>query len=170
MKSTIKRNYLEINSIQNLSAVFKPSNNLNISLIEKPNFQLNKFFYKEIGKKHRWIDRLSWTEKNWIKYVTSPDVKTYVLKEDLNLVGYFEHIFHNEKNDCEIAYFGVLEEFIGKKYGGYLLSEAIKESFRLGARRVWVHTCSLDHKHALENYKSRGMKIFKSETISINPF
>ena len=170
MKTNIKRNYLEINSIQNLSAVFKPSNNLNISLIEKPNFQLNKFFYKEIGKKHRWIDRLSWTEKNWIKYVTSPDVKTYVLKEDLNLAGYFEHIFHNEKNDCEIAYFGVLEEFIGKKYGGYLLSEAIKESFRLGARRVWVHTCSLDHKHALENYKSRGMKIFKSETISINPF
>ena len=170
MKTNIKRNYLEINSIQNLSEVFKPSNNLNISLIKKPNFQLNKFFYKEIGKKHRWIDRLSWTEKNWIKYVTSPDVKTYVLKEDLNLAGYFEQIFHNEKNDCEIAYFGVLEEFIGKKYGGYLLSEAIKESFRLGARRVWVHTCSLDHKHALENYKSRGMKIFKSETISINPF
>ena len=170
MKTNIKRNYLEINSIQNLSEVFKPSNNLNIKLIEKPNFQLNKFFYKEIGKKHRWIDRLSWTEKNWIKYVTSPDVKTYVLKEDLNLAGYFEQIFHNEKNDYEIAYFGVLEEFIGKKYGGYLLSEAIKESFRLGARRVWVHTCSLDHKHALENYKSRGMKIFKSETISINPF
>ena len=170
MKTNIKRNYLEINSIQNLSEVFKPSNNLNIKLIEKPNFQLNKFFYKEIGKKHRWIDRLSWTEKNWIKYVTSPDVKTYVLKEDLNLAGYFENIFQNEKNECEIAYFGVLEEFIGKKYGGYLLSEAIKESFRLGARRVWVHTCSLDHKHALENYKSRGMKIFKSETISINPF
>ena len=168
MKTNIKRNYLEINSIQNLSEVFKPSNNLNIILIEKPNFQLNKFFYKEIGKKHRWIDRLSWTEKNWIKYVTSPDVKTYVLKEDLNLVGYFEQIFHNEKNDCEIAYFGVLEEFIGKKYGGYLLSEAIKESFKLGARRVWVHTCSLDHKHALENYKSRGMKIFKSEKLKVD--
>ncbi len=170
MKNIIKRNYLEINSIQNLSEVFKPSNNLNISLIEEPDFQLNKFFYKEIGKKHGWMDRLLWTEKNWIKYVSSLEVKTYVLKEDHNLAGYFEQIFHNEKNDCEIAYFGVLEEFIGKKYGGYLLSEAIKESFKLGAKRVWVHTCSLDHKHALENYKSRGMKIFKSETISINPF
>ena len=170
MKTIIKRNYLEINSIQNLSEVFKPSNNLNISLIEEPDFQLNKFFYKEIGKKHRWMDRLLWTEKNWIEYLNSLEVKTYVLKEDHNLAGYFEQIFHNEKNDCEIAYFGVLEEFIGKKYGGYLLSEAIKESFKLGAKRVWVHTCSLDHKHALENYKSRGMKIFKSETISINPF
>jgi len=170
VKTIIKRNYLEINSIQNLSEVFKPSNNLNISLIEEPDFQLNKFFYKEIGKKHRWMDRLLWTEKNWIEYLNSLEVKTYVLKEDHNLAGYFEQIFHNEKNDCEIAYFGVLEEFIGKKYGGYLLSEAIKESFKLGAKRVWVHTCSLDHKHALENYKSRGMKIFKSETISINPF
>ena len=170
MKTIIKRNYLEITSIQNLSEVFKPSNNLNISLIEEPDFQLNKFFYKEIGKKHRWMDRLLWTEKNWIEYLNSLVVKTYVLKEDHNLAGYFEQIFHNEKNDCEIAYFGVLEEFIGKKYGGYLLSEAIKESFKLGAKRVWVHTCSLDHKHALENYKSRGMKIFKSETISINPF
>ena len=170
MKTSIKRSYLEIKSIQNLSEVFKPSNNLNISLIKKPDFQINKFFYKEIGKKHRWIDRLSWTEKNWIAYVSSTEVKTYVLKEYENFIGYFEQIFHNEKTDCEIAYFGVLEEFIGKKYGGYLLSEAIKESFKLGVNRVWVHTCSLDHKHALENYKSRGMKIFKSETISITPF
>ena len=168
MKTSIKRNYLEINSIQNLSEAFKPSNNLNISLIKKPDFQLNKFFYKEIGKKHRWIDRLSWTEKNWIEYVSNIDVKTYVLKEDHKLVGYFEQIFNNEKDDCEIAYFGVLEEFIGKKYGGYLLSEAIKESFKAGVKRIWVHTCSLDHKNALENYKSRGMKIFKSETININ--
>ena len=169
MNTSINRNYLEINSIQNLLEVSKPSSGLNITLIEKPDFQLNKFFYKEVGKKYRWIDRLSWTEKKWIKYVSSPNVKTYALKEDKNLAGYFEQIFNNEKNDCEIAYFGVLEEFIGKKYGGYLLSEAIKESFKLGAGRVWVHTCSLDHKHALENYKSRGMKIFKSETISINP-
>ncbi len=168
MKTSIKRNYLEINSIQNLSEVFKPSNNLNIILIEKSDFQLNRFFYKEIGKKHRWTDRLSWTEKNWIKYVNNSNIKTYVLKEDQNLVGYFEQIFHNEKKDCEIAYFGILEEFIGKKYGGYLLSEAIKESFNLGVKRVWVHTCSLDHKNALNNYRSRGMKIFKSETISVN--
>tara|TARA_B100001996_G_scaffold307615_1_gene249042 strand:+ start:228 stop:740 length:513 start_codon:yes stop_codon:yes gene_type:complete len=168
VKTSIKRNYLEINSIQNLSEVFKPSNNLNIILIEKSDFQLNRFFYKEIGKKHRWTDRLSWTEKNWIKYVNNSNIKTYVLKEDQNLVGYFEQIFHNEKKDCEIAYFGILEEFIGKKYGGYLLSEAIKESFNLGVKRVWVHTCSLDHKNALNNYRSRGMKIFKSETISVN--
>ena len=76
MKTNIKRNYLEINSIQNLSEVFKPSNNLNIKLIEKPNFQLNKFFYKEIGKKHRWTDRLVWNDKKWIDYLENSGVNT----------------------------------------------------------------------------------------------
>ena len=76
-------------------------------------------------------------------------------------------IFYKDKLECEIAYFGILEEYIGKKFGGHLLSEAIKKSFYTGSKRVWVHTCSLDHKHALKNYLSRGMKIFKSEIINL---
>ena len=58
-------------------------------------------------------------------------------------------------------------EYFCKKLGSYLLSEAIKISFALGSQRVWVHTCSLDHKNALNNYIARGMKIFKTETIKI---
>jgi len=81
--------------------------------------------------------------------------------------GYFEQNIHIQKHECEIAYFGILEEYIGKKIGAYLLSEAIKKSFKTGSKRIWVHTCSLDHKHALENYLSRGMKVFKSENLSL---
>ena len=83
-------------------------------------------------------------------------------------LGYFELVSDDSNKDCEIAYFGILEKYIGKKYGAYLLSEAIKNSFINNINRVWVHTCSLDHKNALNNYKSRGMKIFKSEKIKIN--
>ena len=83
------------------------------------------------------------------------------------MVGFFEQIFYEENLDCEIAYFGILEEYIGKKFGKYLLFEAIKKSFEMGAKRVWVHTCSLDHRNALNNYLARGMKIFKTETINI---
>ena len=61
----------------------------------------------------------------------------------------------------------MLEEFQNKKLGSYLLSEAIQKSFKDNVNRVWVHTCSLDHKNALNNYISRGMKIFKTETIKI---
>ena len=76
-------------------------------------------------------------------------------------------IFHNQKKETEIAYFGLLKEFHNKKLGSYLLSIAIKKSFQDKSERVWVHTCSLDHKNALNNYLSRGMKIFKRETVTI---
>ena len=167
MKNQVKRNYLEIRSINELVEANKPHENLILEKVDPPDFQLNKFFYKEIGKNHRWTDRLSWNDKNWINYINNSSVVTYILKNKEDLVGYFEQNFNNEKLECEIAYFGILEEYFGKKLGGYLLSEAIKKSFEKNSKRVWVHTCSLDHKHALSNYISRGMKIFQTDTIHI---
>jgi ribosomal protein S18 acetylase RimI-like enzyme len=163
----VKRNYLEINSIQDLIKVTKPTVDYSLNLLEPTNFQLNKFFYKNIGKKHRWVDRLIWTESQWIDYVSDKKIKTYVLKHKDNLAGFFELIFYSEKRETEIAYLGVLEEYQNKKLGSFLLSEAIKVSFKNNIDRVWVHTCSLDHKNALNNYISRGMKVFKTETIKI---
>ena len=167
MTEEVKRNYLEINSLQDLKEGNKPTGDYSLSLIDPINFQLNKFFYKNIGKKHKWVDRLIWDEQRWIDYVSSEKVKTYVLKNKDDLVGFFELIFHYEKNEVEIAYFGILEEYQNKKLGSYLLSQAIKKSFNKNVNRVWLHTCSLDHKNALNNYVARGMKIFKSEIVKI---
>jgi ribosomal protein S18 acetylase RimI-like enzyme len=163
----VLRNYLEINSIQDLNEVIKPNGDYSLNLLEPINFQINKFFYKNIGKKHKWIDRLVWTEEQWIDYVSNKNVKTYVFKFKDDLAGFFELMSHGEKKEVEIAYFGLLEEFQNKKLGSYLLSQAIKKSFKGSINRVWVHTCSLDHKNALNNYIARGMKIFKTETIKI---
>ena len=102
---------------------------------------------------------------DWTKYISDEKLSTYILKNKDEIAGYFELLFNKDTKEVEIIYFGILEEYFGKKLGGYLLSEAIKLSFNLGYKRVWVHTCSLDHKNALHNYKSRGMKIFKSETL-----
>ena len=167
MIEEVKRNYLEINSLQDLKEGNKPSEGYFLDLNDPINFQLNKFFYKNIGKKHKWIDRLIWDEQKWIDYVSSKKVKTYVLKNKDDLVGFFELIFHFERKEVEIAYFGILEEYQNKKLGSFLLSEAIKKSFDQNISRVWLHTCSLDHKNALNNYISRGMKIFKSEIVKI---
>ena len=167
MTEEVKRSYLEINSLKDLKESEKPSEDYTVDLIEPTDFQLNKFFYKNIGKKHKWIDRLIWTEAQWIKYLSSKNVKTFVLKNNKDLVGFFELIIHFEKKEVEIAYFGILEEYQNKKLGSFLLSDAIKKSFKENVDRVWLHTCSLDHKNALNNYLSRGMKIFKSEIVKI---
>ena len=129
MTEEVKRNYLEINSLKDLIEGNKPSEDYSLSLIDPINFQLNKFFYKNIGKKHKWVDRLTWSEEKWIKYVSNENVRTYVYKLRDDLVGFFELIFHLDKNETEIAYFGILEEYQNQKLGSYLLSEAIKLSF-----------------------------------------
>ena len=167
MTQEVQRNYLEINSIQDLNEVIEPNRDYSLNLLEPTNFQLNKFFYKNIGKKHKWIDRLVWVDVQWIDYVSSEKVKTYVFKFKDDLAGFFELISRIEKKEVEIAYFGLLEEFQNKKLGSYLLSQAIQKSFKENIDRVWLHTCSLDHKNALNNYIARGMKIFKTETIKI---
>ena len=165
MNKKVERNYLEINSVKDLNESGKIDEKFSIQYLKTPNFQINKFFYKNVGKKHNWIDRLAWTEKQWIDYVSDENVKTYILKDKNEFAGYFELILHNDKNEIEIAYLGLLEEYINQKIGSYLLSFAIKKSFFEKVKRVWVHTCSLDHKNALNNYIARGMKIFKTETV-----
>ena len=165
MSKKVERNYLEINFIKDLKETSDFPENYSISLVDPFDFQLNKFFYKNIGKNHHWVDRLVWTEKQWINYVSDKNVKTYVLKNEKDLAGYFELILHQEKNEVEIAYLGLIKEYQNKKLGSYLLSAAIKNSFLNNPKRVWVHTCSLDHKNALSNYVARGMKIFKKEII-----
>ncbi len=168
MRQTINRNYLEIKSINALVESMVPKLECTIELVKPDNFQINKFFYKNIGKNHSWTDRLVWSESDWIKYSSNPKVETYILKINEDLAGYFELIFHLDLKEIEIAYFGILKEYRNKKLGGYLLSTAIKESFKKEKiSRVWVHTCSLDHKNALKNYLARGMKIYKKEIIQI---
>ncbi len=167
MNKKVERNYLEINSIKDLNESSKVDEKFSIQYLKTPDFQINKFFYKNVGRKHNWVDRLAWTEKQWIDYVSDENVKTYILKDKNEFAGYFELILHNDKNEIEIAYLGLLEEYINQKIGSYLLSFAIKKSFFEKVKRVWVHTCSLDHKNALNNYVARGMKVFKKETITI---
>ena len=168
MKKKIDRNYLEINSLKELKESKTKIDEYFVQLVEPNNFHLNKFFYKNVGKKHNWIDRLVWTENQWNKYISDKNVKTYILQKKEAYLGYFELIFYKDKNEVEIAYLGLLEEYQNKKLGSYLLISAIKNSFLMNPKRVWVHTCSLDHKNALNNYLSRGMKIFKKETVFVN--
>tara|TARA_B100000963_G_C22530198_1_gene627241 strand:+ start:279 stop:782 length:504 start_codon:yes stop_codon:yes gene_type:complete len=163
----VERNYLEINSIRDLKEPTIIPKNCTVQIVKSGDFQINKFFYKNIGKKHNWVDRLVWTEQQWIKYTSDKKVKTFVLKIKDDFAGYYELIFHKDKNEVEIAYLGLLEEYQNQNIGSYLLSTAIKNSFLKKSKRVWVHTCSLDHRNALKNYKARGMKVFKKEFISI---
>ena len=166
MMIPVQRNFLELKDLKNLKT---NSINKNRYLVKKikPDFQLNKFFYKQVGKKHRWIDRLSWSDEKWVNYISNQNLETYVISEKNDLAGFFELLYNPELKETEISYFGLLEEYIGKGIGGYALSIAIKKSFEKQIKRVWLHTCTLDHPNALKNYIARGMTVFKKEKVNI---
>ena len=137
-----------------------------VYLDKKKDININKFFYRQIGKDHFWRDRLLWSDKEWHKYVNNVNLETGVIKFEDELIGFYEQEFHKEKNEIELIQMGIIEEHHGKKFGSLLLEYIIHKAFANNVERVWVHTCSLDHKHALDNYLSKGFKTFKKETIN----
>ena len=164
MISRIKRFFLEIKNFSNPVELNLPSY-YQIILDSKKDFQLNKFFYKQIGIDHFWRDRLLWSDKEWIMYVTNKNLETHILKKGDDFVGFYEQEYHPENNEVELINMGILKNFRGLKLGSTLLNHAIASASRKNPKRMWVHTCSLDHKHALQNYKSKGFEIFKEEEI-----
>ena len=164
MISRVQRYFLEMKNFTKPIELNLPKNH-KIILDDKKNFRLNKFFYKLIGIDHYWRDRLLWSDKEWIQYVENKNLETHILKKGDNLIGYYEQEYHPNFNEVELINMGVLKEFRGLKLGSTLLNHAMASASRKNPNRMWVHTCSLDHKNALLNYKSKGFDIFKEEEI-----
>lgn len=153
--------YLELRSPAQLHRAAVPEPAPQIVRAEIPSPALNRFLYTSIGGDWHWLDRLPWTWQRWMQWLDRPELQTWVMYVSGTPAGYVE--LEKQGDDVEIAYFGVAREFIGRKLGGHLLSVGIERAFAMGAKRVWVHTCSLDHPMALANYRARGMTCYREE-------
>jgi GNAT superfamily N-acetyltransferase len=161
----VQRFFLEFKKDKKFTQSIILPKNIKISLDTKKDFNINKFFYRQVGKEHFWRDRLLWLDKDWKKYIGNKNLETGIMRVNDNLVGFYEQEFHEDKNEIELIQMGILKEYQGKKLGSYLLKYIIQNTIFRDVERLWVHTCSLDHKHALNNYLSKGLKIFKEEEI-----
>jgi GNAT superfamily N-acetyltransferase len=126
-----------------------------------PQWQVNRFLYSYVGEPWGWSDKRVWPDERWQRYVDM-DLRTWLSLYDGSIAGYFE--LHRANGEVEISYFGLTPEFIGRGYGGVLLTRALEEAWNWNATRVWVHTCTLDHPAALRNYEARGMRVYKVVT------
>tara|TARA_B110000967_G_scaffold205307_1_gene249592 strand:- start:1275 stop:1775 length:501 start_codon:yes stop_codon:yes gene_type:complete len=160
----VKRFFLEIK--KKISLNQSPTFPKKIKIDSEKDININKFFYRQIGRDHFWRDRLLWSDKEWHNYVDNINLETGVMKLNEELIGFYEQEFHKSKDEIELIQMGILKENQGKKFGSFLLEYIIYKAFEKDVERIWVHTCSLDHKHALDNYLSKGFKIFKEETIN----
>ncbi|MGH8457617.1 MAG: GNAT family N-acetyltransferase [Stenotrophobium sp.] len=131
---------------------------------ELPSPAFNRFLYTAVGGGWHWTDRLGWSPERWMQYLDRPQLQTWVMYAQGSPAGYVE-LEAQDGGDVEIAYFGLLPQFIGRGLGGHLLTAAIERAWAMpGTRRVWVHTCSLDAANARANYEARGMTLYKTET------
>jgi GNAT superfamily N-acetyltransferase len=129
-------------------------------------WRFNRDLYFRVGEQWDWIERRPWTDEQWKEYAMATELRTFAGYYDKSLAGYYE-LRQDAENGIEIAYFGLLPEFIGRGLGGALLTSAIEEAWSwragLAPSRVWVHTCNRDHPQALANYQARGMVVYKIE-------
>lgn len=155
--------YLEMTEPAQLCVAAIPQPAPQIVRAEIPSPALNRFLYTSVGGDWHWRDRLVWSWQHWMQWLDRPQLETWVLYLRGTPAGYVE--LEKQPDDAvEIAYFGIAPPFLGRGLGGHLLSVGIRRAWDMDARRVWVHTCSLDHPAALKNYQSRGMRIYKEET------
>lgn len=134
-----------------------------IAEVKVNQFSFNRFLYQLIGGPWQWTDKLAWSDDQWRQLVYSDLHRTFVAYRDGAIAGYYE--LQRDDDAVEILYFGLAPQFIGQGLGGYLLSHALQSAWAWeGTRRVWVHTCDLDHPAALANYQRRGLRIYQQTT------
>jgi len=155
--------HLEMIIPQDLRPKLVVNPGLSIEKAQVPSPEVNRYFYTAVGRDWHWEDRLSWSFLQWQEWVGRPELGTWIALISGNPAGYFE-LESQPQGDVEINSFGLLPDYTGQGLGGHLLTVAVKEAWEIGAKRVWLHTCSLDHPSALPNYLARGFKVFQETT------
>ena len=161
----VVRTYLEMRAPADHRAAPRPEQPPRLERLEECTVSFFRYLYTEVGRAYHWRDRLSWSDDQVRRHLADPAVSLWLLSSGGVPAGYFE-LRTGDDRSVEIAYFGLLPEFVGRGWGGYLLSQAIETAWATHAQRVWLHTCTLDHPAALPNYLKRGFQPIRQETYS----
>ena len=165
MSVTVTRTYLEMRSPDELHAAPVPRADVAVVREQCP-VALYRQLYTSVGRAHRWFERNAWPDERLASHLAQPNVGVWVLRVDGDPAGYFELVRHDD-GSVEVAYFGLAAPHIGRGLGKFLLTRAVQEAWALGATRIWLHTCTLDHASALPNYVARGFRAYRTETYEV---
>jgi len=162
----VTRTYLEMRDPAELQPARCDDPGIRVEQMHDSSASFFRYLYVEVGRNYHWIDRLPWTDEEIVAHMNQPEISLWLMTEDGANAGYFE-LRRCEDGSVEVAYFGLLPQFIGRGLGKHLLTCAVEQAWADGANRVWLQTCTLDDKAALPNYLKRGFQPYKSENYSI---
>ena len=161
----VTRSYLQLPSLSTLRGV-PLADGVRIERAHPCPIAFFRSLYTEVGREYRWKDRLTWTDAQCAAHLAKSGVSIWVLYADGAPGGYFELNVQSD-GSVEIAYFGLMREFIGRGLGKQMLAAAADRAWSLGASRVWLHTCTLDDAAALPNYLARGFEKYREEEYEV---
>jgi ribosomal protein S18 acetylase RimI-like enzyme len=161
--------YLEQNAAGELRPAREPDAAAGVTVVRSavPSPEFSRYLYTAVGADVSWTDRLDWDRARWLAWVNRPELETWVAHEHGTPAGFID-LAASADGVVEITSFGLLPAFRGRRIGGHLLSVGTARAWDLGrrrpalpvTRRVWLHTCSRDGPHALDNYRRRGFQVF----------
>ena len=156
--------YLEMLSADAHRPIAVPSD-LSVNEARVKQYQVNRMLYELVGEAYEWNEKTKWTAERWKDFAESDDLRTWIAISQGSIAGYFE-LQQIDSQTNSLAYFGLAGKFIGKGFGGALLSTAVTQAWAWGnPQRIIVNTCSLDHPNALANYKARGFSVCETKTV-----
>jgi GNAT superfamily N-acetyltransferase len=161
----VRRTYLQLRSPADLRPSSEGAPSARVERLDPCPVDFYRALYRDVGERWHWRDRLAWSDERLAEHLARDAVTVFVMRVGNDIAGYFELERHDD-GSVEIAYFGLRPEFFGRGLGGSMLTDAVREAWRGGAQRVWLHTCTLDSPRALPNYLARGFVPFREESYT----
>lgn len=167
------RTYLELTARGQFKTAYGDFPGVAIARARKPLPELYRMCYQTVGEAFHWFDRWDWTDEQIATHLADPAIQLFVAtrekgKKEVSLAGWYELRRVPEDDSVEVAYFGIVAAEFGHGLGKHLLSSAVRDAWALAPRRVWLHTCTLDHPNALPNYLARGFQPYRTETYEVD--
>jgi GNAT superfamily N-acetyltransferase len=164
----VTRTYLELKGPEQFRPAFGAFPEVTLRAVPVPDAALYRQCYRTVGEAFHWRDRWDWTDPEILDHLGQPEITWFVATRGGALAGWYELRRVPEDQSVEVAYFGIVPAEIGRGFGKHLLSCAVRDAWALGPRRVWLHTCTLDHPNAIPNYKARGFAPYRTETYEVD--
>ena len=141
-----------------------PRSDLQIRRVARPSNEFYRQLYRSVGADLCWVDRLVMPDEQLQAILRDDRVEVFVLSVGDEIAGYSE-LDRRQEAEVELAYFGLYPKFVGQGLGAYFLNWTLRTAWSHQPRRVWVHTCDLDHPAALPVYRKAGFRVYDEGLI-----
>lgn len=141
-----------------------PGPDFEVSRIDYPGLEFYRRLYVSVGGAFNWVDRLLMPDDQLLAIIQDQRTDVFVLRVSGKTAGYAE-LDRRTDHQIELAYFGLFPEFLGQGWGKFFLNWTVQKAWSFGPRRVWLHTCDLDHPAALIVYRKAGFEVYDEKLL-----